>query len=56
MDNWPSDVKTCVVEVTLKNGNKISQRIDYALLSTNEPLDRALFSFLSSRARLMRVR
>jgi uncharacterized protein (DUF58 family) len=32
------------------------QRIDYAVLNTSEPLDRALFSFLSSRARLMRVR
>ena len=31
------------------------QRIDYAVLNTSEPLDRALFSFLSSRARLMRV-
>lgn len=32
------------------------QRIDYALINTNEPLDRALFLFLSSRERLMRVR
>ena len=32
------------------------QRIDYALLKTSEPLDRALFSFLSSRERLIRVR
>ena len=32
------------------------QRIDYALLNTAEPLDRALFSYLSSRERLMRVR
>lgn len=32
------------------------QRVDYAVLNTSEPLDRALFSFLSSRARLMRVR
>jgi len=32
------------------------QRIDYALLNTTEPLDRALFSYLSSRERLMRVR
>jgi uncharacterized protein (DUF58 family) len=31
-------------------------RIDYTLLSTAEPLDRALFSYLSSRERLMRVR
>ncbi|MBM3771493.1 MAG: DUF58 domain-containing protein [Acidimicrobiia bacterium] len=32
------------------------QRIDYALLNTTEPLDRALFSYLSSRERLLRVR
>ncbi|MFN7984967.1 MAG: DUF58 domain-containing protein [Vicinamibacterales bacterium] len=32
------------------------QRIDYALLSTAEPLDRALFSYLSSREKLARVR
>jgi uncharacterized protein (DUF58 family) len=31
-------------------------RIDYTLLNTSEPLDRALFSYLSSRERLMRVR
>src|SRR5687767_4193845 len=32
------------------------QRIDYAVLNTHEPLDRALFSYLSSREKLMRVR
>lgn len=32
------------------------QRIDYALLNSSEPLDRALFSYLSSREKLMRVR
>jgi uncharacterized protein (DUF58 family) len=31
-------------------------RIDYTLLNTAEPLDRALFSYLSSRQKLMRVR
>jgi len=31
-------------------------RIDYTLLNTSQPLDRALFSYLSSRERLMRVR
>ena len=31
-------------------------RIDYALINTSEPLDRAMFSYLSSRERLMRVR
>jgi uncharacterized protein (DUF58 family) len=32
------------------------QRIDYALINTGEPLDHAMFSYLSSRERLMRVR
>ena len=31
-------------------------RIDYAVLNTSEPLDRALFSYLSSRERLTHVR
>ena len=31
-------------------------RIDYALLNTAEPLDHALFSYLSSREKMMRVR
>jgi len=31
-------------------------RIDYTLLNTAEPLDRALFGYLSSREKLMRVR
>jgi uncharacterized protein (DUF58 family) len=31
-------------------------RIDYTMMNTAEPLDRALFSFLSSRQKLMRVR
>jgi len=31
-------------------------RIDYALLNTATPLDHALFTFLSARERLMRVR
>jgi uncharacterized protein (DUF58 family) len=32
------------------------QRIDYTLVNTDEPLDRALFSYLSSREKLIRVR
>ena len=31
-------------------------RIDYTVVNTSEPLDRTLFSYLSSRERLMRVR
>ncbi len=38
-------------------GAKFSEhRIDYALLNTAEPLDHALFRYLSSREKLMRVR
>jgi uncharacterized protein (DUF58 family) len=38
-------------------GSRMSEnRIDYALLNTSAPLDHALFSFLSARERLMRVR
>jgi uncharacterized protein (DUF58 family) len=38
-------------------GTKLSEhRIDYTVLNTAEPLDRALFSYLSSRERLLRVR
>ncbi len=32
------------------------QRIDYAQITTTEPLDRALYGYLSSRAKLMKVR
>ena len=31
-------------------------RIDYTLVNTAEPLDKSLFSYLSARERLMRVR
>ena len=38
-------------------GTRFSEhRIDYTLLNTAEPLDRALFSYLSSRAKLVHVR
>ena len=38
-------------------GEKFSEhRIDYTLLNTSEPLDHALFSYLSSRAKLVHVR
>ena len=32
------------------------QRVDYALFDTSQPLDRALFAYLSARERLSRVR
>ncbi len=31
-------------------------RIDYTMVNTSEPLDRSLFSYLSARERMMRVR
>jgi uncharacterized protein (DUF58 family) len=38
-------------------GSKFSEhRIDYTLLNTSQPLDHALFTYLSNRERLMRVR
>lgn len=38
-------------------GTKFSEhRIDYTFLNTSKPLDHALFSYLSNRERLMRVR
>ena len=38
-------------------GTRFSEhRIDYTLLDTSKPLDHALFSYLSNRERLMRVR
>jgi len=37
-------------------GKFSEQRIDYFLANTSEPLDRALFSYLSSREKMMRVR
>ena len=33
-----------------------NQRIDYALLDTSQPLDHALFGYLSARERLSRSR
>lgn len=49
MDNWPSDVKPCVVEVILKNGRKLSQRIDYALGNPKNPVphDRIRANFVA---------
>ena len=42
--------------VSALNTKFAEHRIDYTLLNTVEPLDRALFSYLSSREKLMRVR
>jgi uncharacterized protein (DUF58 family) len=49
--------RALVLEHVQALGSRFSeQRIDYALLNTRAPLDRALFSYLSSREKLMRVR
>ena len=49
--------RTLIREHTAALAAKFSEhRIDYTVLNTAEPLDRALFSYLSSRAKLMHVR
>ena len=56
-DSFREQYRSLVKEHIDRLTQKFSeQRIDYALLNTSEPLDRALFSYLSSRERLMRVR
>ena len=56
-DSFRTQYRKLVQEHIASLTEKFSeQRIDYALLRTDEPLDRALFSYLSSRERMMRVR
>ena len=56
-ESLASQYRTLVREHIQTLGTKFSEsRIDYTLLNTAEPLDRALFSYLSTRERLMRVR
>ena len=52
-DEYRSMIRAHIDALTTKFSE---HRIDYTLLNTAEPLDRALFSYLSSRERLMRVR
>jgi uncharacterized protein (DUF58 family) len=52
-EEYRSLVKAHIDALTTKFSE---HRIDYTLLNTSQPLDRALFSYLSSRERLMRVR
>jgi uncharacterized protein (DUF58 family) len=55
--SFRAEYRRLVQEHIARLSTKFSeQRIDYALLDTSEPLDRALFSYLSSREKLMRVR
>ncbi len=56
-DSFRAQYRALINEHIEKLTTKFSEhRIDYALLKTSEPLDRALFSYLSSREKLMRVR
>jgi uncharacterized protein (DUF58 family) len=56
-DSFRAQYRALINEHIEKLTTKFSEhRIDYALLTTSEPLDRALFSYLSSREKLMRVR
>lgn len=56
-DSFRVEYRRLVQEHIQKLSTKFSeQRIDYAQITTTEPLDRALFSYLSSREKLMRVR
>jgi uncharacterized protein (DUF58 family) len=56
-DSFRQHYRSLVLEHIEALRTKFSEhRIDYALLNTAEPLDRALFSYLSSRERLIRVR
>jgi uncharacterized protein (DUF58 family) len=52
-DEYRSLIKAHIDALTTKFSE---HRIDYTLMNTAEPLDRALFRYLSSRERLMRVR
>src|SRR5436190_16790303 len=52
-DEYRAMIRTHIEALTARFSE---HRIDYTLLNTSEPLDRALFSYLSSRERLSRVR
>jgi uncharacterized protein (DUF58 family) len=56
-DSFRAQYRQLVQEHISALQHKFSEhRIDYATLITSEPLDRALFSYLASRERLVRVR
>ncbi len=56
-DSFRAQYRALIKEHIDKLTTKFSeQRIDYAVINTSEPLDRALFSYMSSREKLMRVR
>ena len=56
-DTLAAQYRTLMQEHIAALGTRFSDhRIDYTPLNTSEPLDHALFSYLSNRERLMRVR
>jgi uncharacterized protein (DUF58 family) len=56
-DSFGDEYRRLIAAHVSALSSKFSEhRIDYTLLNTAEPLDRALFSYLSSREKLMRVR
>ncbi len=56
-ESFGDEYRKLIADHVNKLATKFSEhRIDYTMLNTSEPLDRALFSYLSSRERLMRVR
>jgi uncharacterized protein (DUF58 family) len=56
-ESFGDEYRRLIAEHSNALATKFSEhRIDYTLLNTAKPLDHALFSYLSSRERLMRVR
>ena len=56
-ESFGNEYRKLIAEHSNALATKFSEhRIDYTLLNTSKPLDHALFSYLSSRERLMRVR
>ena len=56
-DNLREQYRALIQEHTETLSRRLTEnRIDYALFNTAKPLDHALFTFLSARERLTRVR
>ena len=56
-DSFRKQYRALIQEHINKLATKFSeQRIDYAQITTNEPLDAALFKYMSTREKMMRVR
>jgi len=55
--SFAEQYRTLIRDHTAALASRFSEhRIDYTLVNTAQPLDRTLFSYLSSREKLMRVR